>query len=37
MNRNIKGRRFEYSVEKYLETEGWIVMRTAGSHGPFDL
>lgn len=31
------GRRFEYKVKKQLERAGNIVMRTAGSHGPFDL
>jgi hypothetical protein len=33
----IKGRFFEYRVKKKLEKEGCIVLRTAGSHGLFDL
>jgi Holliday junction resolvase len=38
MNKNyLKGRRFEYSVSRYLKKDGWIVMRTVGSHRPFDL
>ncbi len=38
MNKNyLRGRRFEYAAKKYLEDKGWIVMRTAGSHGPFDI
>jgi len=37
-NRNyIKGRAFEYAVRKSLQEEGYEVMRTAGSHGHFDL
>lgn len=31
------GRRFEYEVKKKFESRGYTVMRTAGSHGPFDL
>jgi Holliday junction resolvase len=31
------GRRFEYKIAKELRAEGHVVMRTAGSHGPFDL
>jgi len=31
------GRRFEYAVKKYLEGKGYIVLRTAGSHGFADL
>jgi Holliday junction resolvase len=39
MNRNyIRGRAKEYRLKAKLEKEGWgIVLRTAGSHGPFDL
>ena len=37
-NKNyISGRRFEYKYAKDLRELGCIVMRTAGSHGPFDL
>lgn len=37
-NKNyISGRNFEYRVKKYLEKEGWFVVRTAGSHSPVDL
>lgn len=38
VNKNyVNGRRFEYKVKKYLEKMGFLVMRTAGSHSPFDL
>ena len=38
MNRNyVRGRAKEYRVKAKLEKEGWTVLRTAGSHGPFDL
>lgn len=33
----VKGRAFEYAVRKSLQEEGYEVMRTAGSHGHFDL
>jgi len=33
----IKGRAKEYKVKKQLEDDGWIVLRTAGSHGFADL
>jgi len=33
----LRGRRFEYEVKKKLEKEGWVVLRTAGSHGFADL
>lgn len=33
----LRGRRWEYAVKKDLESLGYAVMRTAGSHGPFDL
>lgn len=37
-NKNyLAGRRFEYKVKKDWEAEGWKVLRTAGSHGEFDL
>lgn len=37
MNRNyLKGRRFEYRVKEYLEKEGYVVFRCAGSK-PLDL
>jgi Holliday junction resolvase-like predicted endonuclease len=32
-----RGRAYEYKVKKQLEREGWTVLRTAGSHGLFDL
>jgi hypothetical protein len=35
--RYIKGRRLEYKVKKELEKNGYIVIRSAGSHSPFDL
>lgn len=38
MNKNYNsGRKFEYRVKKYLEKEGYYVMRSAGSKSPFDL
>jgi Holliday junction resolvase len=33
----VKGRRFENYVRKKLEKAGYIVARSAGSKGPFDL
>ena len=33
----LKGRRLEYKAKKQLELEGWKVLRSAGSHGAFDL
>lgn len=33
----IAGRNFEYKIKKLLEERGYVVLRTAGSHGPFDL
>ena len=33
----IKGRNFEYRVKKYYENKGYYVIRSAGSHGIFDL
>lgn len=32
-----RGRRFEWEVKKDLESQGWIVVRTAGSHGLWDI
>lgn len=32
-----RGRNFEYRVKKRLEEDGWLVLRTAGSHSPIDL
>jgi len=32
-----KGRRFEYRAKEKLEKAGFYVMRSAGSHGVFDL
>ena len=31
------GRRFEYKVAKQMRDAGYVVMRTAGSHGFYDL
>lgn len=37
-NKNyLRGRRFEYEVAKTLKEQGYEVMRTAGSHGKFDI
>ena len=37
-NKNyISGRNFEYRVKKYLESKGYLVFRTAGSHSIADL
>jgi len=33
----VKGRRFEHYIKDKLEAKGWIVTRSAGSKGPFDL
>ena len=35
--RYVAGRAYEYRVKKKLEKEGWTVLRTAGSHGLFDI
>ena len=32
-----KGRQFEYVVKKKFEKRGYYVVRSAGSHGVFDL
>ena len=37
MTRYHKGRRFEYQFKKFLQKKGYIVLRTAGSHGFADL
>lgn len=37
INRYAKGRRFEYQTMHKLEQQGFIAMRTAGSHSPFDI
>lgn len=37
INRYSKGRRKEYAVKKELEKEGYLVTRSSGSHGAFDL
>lgn len=37
-NKNYQsGRRFEYERKAAYEKVGWTVLRTAGSHGPWDL
>lgn len=37
-NKNyLRGRRLEWQVKKDLEAEGWIALRTAGSHGHWDV
>ena len=37
-NKNyVSGRRFEYTIKKALEKLGWIAIRSAGSHSPFDI
>ena len=37
-NKNYEtGRRFEYTIKKALEKLGWIAIRSAGSHSPFDI
>mgnify|MGYP001772724201 CR=1 FL=1 len=37
-NKNyVNGRAFEYRVKKYMEKQGFYVMRSASSKGPFDL
>jgi predicted RNA binding protein YcfA (HicA-like mRNA interferase family) len=37
MTNYTRGRAKEYRVAKRLRAQGWTVLRTAGSHGPFDL
>lgn len=36
-SRYVKGRKKEYRIKKEYEKAGWIVLRTAGSHGFADL
>jgi Holliday junction resolvase len=36
-NQYRRGRRFEYEVKLHFESRGWLVFRTAGSHGIADL
>ena len=38
MNRNyVRGRRYEYKTMRTLEKLGYLCIRTAGSHSPFDV
>lgn len=37
MNRSAKGRRLEHRSRRLLESEGYSVVRSAASRGPFDL
>lgn len=37
MNTSAKGRRLEHKSRDLLELDGYAVMRSAGSHGAFDL
>jgi hypothetical protein len=37
LHRARKGRRAEHEVRHHLESLGWLVLRSAGSKGPFDL
>lgn len=37
LNRAVKGRRLEYRARDILERASYLVIRSAGSHGPFDL
>lgn len=37
MNAKAKGNRREHQAVKLLEAQGYLVIRAAGSHGPFDL
>jgi len=37
INKYAKGRKKEYKLKNKLEKEGYIVLRTAGSHGFADL
>lgn len=32
-----RGRNLEYKVKKELEAQGYLVIRSSGSHSPFDL
>lgn len=33
----LKGRKFEYDVKHRLESFGYLVIRSSGSHSPYDL
>lgn len=33
----IRGRAFEYARMRHWEGKGYLTLRTAGSHGPFDI
>lgn len=33
----VKGRAREYAIMKNYKRRGWIVLRSAGSHSPFDV
>lgn len=37
MSAGSRGAAFERRIRGYLEAEGWLVVRAAGSRGPFDL
>lgn len=37
MTKYSRGRSFEYQVARYLESLGYVVVRSAGSKGPADL
>ena len=37
MSRYTIGRSYEYKLKKFLEQSHWRVVRSAGSHGSFDL
>jgi hypothetical protein len=37
MSRYSEGTRFEYSLRDWYRARGYTVVRSAGSHGPFDL
>ena len=37
MSNYAKGRRLEWKTQRLLEDAGFSTMRTAGSHGPFDV
>lgn len=37
MNKYSKGRRFEYKIMRLLKADGYNVLRSAGSHGLYDI
>ncbi len=37
MSQYSRGANFERRVKRYLEEQGWVVFRSAGSHSPADL